>query len=141
MAGFSLTLALLAMAAARHHLLEQPPPRVNPRPASCRTQGAKQGCSKHLCMPSRDNGMRANYSHARNLCTRCECSLCLICARMYNSWETKSGQLIESTTTRTQPPFSFAYMAVDKDMAKMMDQVHSAKFGHLGCRTVHSCMR
>jgi len=54
---------------------------------------------------------------------RCECSLCLICARVYSQWETESGQLIQSITTRTQPPFNFAYMSEDIDMTKMMDQV------------------
>ena len=57
------------------------------------------------------------------LCERCECSLCLVCAKLVNRWTTPLGQTLESVTTRTHPPFTFAFKPDDDDMQRMRQQL------------------
>jgi len=64
-----------------------------------------------------------NRTLADEVCERCECSLCLICAKLVNRWTTPTSQLLESVTTRTHPPFTFAFIPADDDMQRMRQQL------------------
>ena len=46
-----------------------------------------------------------------------------MCAKLVNRWSTPSGQLLESVTTRTHPPFTFAFKPEDDDMQRMRTQL------------------
>ena len=52
-------------------------------------------------------------------CSRCECALCLQCAKPVNRYRTPMGQTLETVTTRTEPRFTFAYNPYDDDMKRM----------------------
>ena len=68
------------------------------------------------------NSMLGALSHSVNrtqVCERCECQLCSICAKPANQWLSPTGQIIETVTTRTQPRFTFAYNPYDDDMSRM----------------------
>lgn len=67
--------------------------------------------------------VKHNSSLADALCERCECSLCLVCAKLVNRWSTPMGQSLESVTTRTHPPFTFAFKPDDDDMQRMRSQL------------------
>ena len=64
-----------------------------------------------------------NRTFADEICDRCECAMCLICAKLVNRWTSPTGQQIESVTTRTHPPFSFAFLPADDDMQRMRQQL------------------
>jgi len=64
-----------------------------------------------------------NASAVQAQCARCECALCLICAKPRNRWTSPLGQMLESTTTNTDPPFTFAYNPNDADMQRMREQL------------------
>ena len=64
-----------------------------------------------------------NSSAHNALCDRCECSLCLVCAKLVNRWSTPMNQYLESVTTRTHPPFTFAFKPDDDDMQRMRSQL------------------
>jgi len=66
---------------------------------------------------------KRNHSLTDELCDRCECSLCLICAKLVNKWTSPMGQVLESVTTRTHPPFTFAFKPDDDDMQRMRQQL------------------
>ena len=120
-----LAAALLATAEAQSTWsLHRPPlPKIY-TPASCVVGGAPAGCDAAQCMPRRSL-LRAkhNSTYADELCERCECSLCLICAKLVNRWTTPQGQYLESVTTRTHPPFTFAFKPDDDDMQRMRSQL------------------
>ena len=94
-------------------------------PASCALEGASPaGCDTARCM-QRPQLIKAkhNSTYADQLCDQCECSLCLICAKLVNRWTTPTGQYLESVTTRTRPPFTFAFKPDDDDMSRMRQQL------------------
>ena len=64
-----------------------------------------------------------NASAVQALCARCECALCMICAKPRNRWTSPLGQTLESVTTNTDPPFTFAYNPNDADMQRMREQL------------------
>ena len=64
-----------------------------------------------------------NASAVLDLCARCECALCMICAKPRNRWTSPLGQTLESVTTNTDPPFTFAYNPNDADMQRMREQL------------------
>ena len=94
-------------------------------PASCSLPGAPAaGCDVSSCMHRRQLiTAKHNSTFADELCSRCECSLCLVCAKLVNRWTTPSGQMLESVTTRTHPPFTFAFKPDDDDMQRMRTQL------------------
>jgi FkbM family methyltransferase len=106
-------------------LLHRPPLPKIWTPQSCKEPGAPAaGCDPDKCMRMRQLiTAKHNHSYADMLCERCECSLCLICAKLVNRWSTPLGQMLESVTTRTHPPFTFAFKPDDDDMARMRQQL------------------
>ena len=56
---------------------------------------------------------------AQQQCSRCECRACIYCSPAENQWVSPSGQLLHSLTTRTEPPFIFAFNPLDPDMDRM----------------------
>ena len=64
-----------------------------------------------------------NASAVQAVCARCECALCMICAKPHNRWTSPLGQMLESTTTNTDLPFTFAYNPNDADMQRMREQL------------------
>mmetsp|Transcript_35754 Transcript_35754/g.119512 ORF Transcript_35754/g.119512 Transcript_35754/m.119512 type:complete len:153 (+) Transcript_35754:29-487(+) len=100
--------------------LQRPPLPLIYTPRSC--GGAAPSCHSLLCMHKRElRRASRNVSYKAALCGRCECALCLACARPRNLWKAPSGQTLETVTTRTDPPFTFAYNPADADMKRMRD--------------------
>ena len=85
--------------------------QTGPRTAPAKVKKPKP--PKHVLRRD-DNG-----AYARTNCTRCECSMCPSCVTHVTRWVSPTGQRIESITTRTKPPFNFAYIPGDLDMARM----------------------
>ena len=106
-------------------MLYRPPlPKIY-TPSSCSLPGAAAaGCDTACCMQRKQLiTAKHNHTYADELCDRCECSLCLICAKLVNRWTSPSGQYLESVTTRTHPPFTFAFKPDDDDMSRMRQQL------------------
>mmetsp|Transcript_26967 Transcript_26967/g.85807 ORF Transcript_26967/g.85807 Transcript_26967/m.85807 type:complete len:405 (-) Transcript_26967:270-1484(-) len=102
--------------------LQRPPLPLIYTPRSC--GGAAPSCHSLLCMHKRElRRASRNVSYKAALCGRCECALCLACARPRNLWKAPSGQTLETVTTRTDPPFTFAYNPADADMKRMREQL------------------
>ena len=104
------------------YTLHRPPLPLIYKPPSC--GDAPPGCDVERCMQKRDlRQAKHNASAVLALCARCECSLCLICAKPRNRWTSPRGQTLESVTTNTDPPFTFAYNPNDADMQRMREQL------------------
>ena len=102
--------------------LQRPPLPLIYTPRSC--GGAAPLCKSLLCMHARElRRASRNVSYKAALCGRCECALCLACAKPRNLWKAPSGQTLETVTTRTDPPFTFAYNPADADMKRMREQL------------------
>ena len=102
------------------HQHKPPLPKIY-TPKSCGTKQA--GCDVDACMQRRTLiAAKHNSTFQDELCERCECSLCLVCAKLVNRWTTPMGQSLESVTTRTHPPFTFAFKPDDDDMQRMRSQ-------------------
>lgn len=107
----------------RWHQHKPPLPKIY-TPASCGVGSALAGCDVEACMHRRTLiAAKHNATFADALCERCECSLCLVCAKLVNRWTTPMGQALESVTTRTHPPFTFAFKPDDDDMQRMRTQL------------------
>ena len=111
-------------AAGRWQLYRPPLPKIY-TPASCSAPSAPSaGCDPLQCMQRKQLiTAKHNNTYADLLCDRCECSLCLICAKLVNRWTSPTGQYLESVTTRTHPPFTFAFKPDDDDMSRMRQQL------------------
>ena len=104
------------------YTLHRPPLPLIYKPPSC--GDAPPGCDVERCMQKRDlRQAKHNASAVLALCARCECSLCLICAKPRNRWTSPLGQMLETVTTSTDPPFTFAYNPNDADMQRMREQL------------------
>ena len=102
--------------------LQRPPLPLIYTPRSC--GGTAPLCKSLLCMHERElRRASRNVSYKAALCGRCECALCLACAKPRNLWKAPSGQTLETVTTRTDPPFTFAYNPADADMKRMREQL------------------
>jgi hypothetical protein len=117
--------ALLDNAPPGSWTLHNPPlPKIY-TPDSCKRDGAPPaGCDVSRCMTMRLL-LRAKHNRTlgNEICSRCECSLCLICAKLVNRWTPPSGKPVESITTRTDPRFTFAFRPDDDDMQRMRQQL------------------
>ena len=113
-------LAQVASTAGGWQLHRPPLPKIY-TPSSC--AGTPAACEAATCMTKKVL-LRAkhNKTFADELCDRCECSLCLVCAKPVNRWTSPMGQTLETVTTRTAPPFTFAYHPADADMQRMREQ-------------------
>ena len=113
-----------AAAASAWQLHRPPLPKIY-TPTSCKAPNAPPaGCDPASCMRMRNLiTAKHNNTYADELCDRCECSLCLVCAKLVNRWTSPSGQYLESVTTRTRPPFTFAFKPDDDDMSRMRQQL------------------
>ena len=103
--------------------LHRPPlPRIY-TPQSC-ASGVKLACDAGVCMATKIL-MKAkhNATYTDQLCERCECALCLVCAKLVNRWTSPLGQTLETVTARTRPPFTFAFNPADADMQRMRQQL------------------
>ena len=104
------------------YTLHRPPLPLIYKPPSCGV--APPGCDVERCMQKRDlRQAKHNASAVLALCARCECALCMICAKPRNRWSSPLGQTLESVTTNTDPPFTFAYNPNDADMQRMREQL------------------
>ena len=102
--------------------LHRPPLPLIYKPHSC--GDTPPSCNAELCMQKRQlRRAKHNVSAGIELCNRCECALCLICAKPRNRWTSPLGQMLESVTTNTDPPFTFAYNPNDADMQRMREQL------------------
>ena len=102
--------------------LHRPPLPLIYKPHSC--GDTPPSCNAELCMQKRQlRRAKHNVSAGIELCNRCECALCLICAKPRNRWTSPRGQTLETVTTRTDPPFTFAYNPFDADMQRMREQL------------------
>ena len=105
--------------------LHRPPlPKIYTPPSCTATSPPREaGCASE-CMARKLLGKAKHNSTLHDqLCERCECSLCLVCAKLVNRWTTPLGQTLESVTTRTHPPFTFAFKPDDDDMQRMRQQL------------------
>tara|TARA_B110001452_G_scaffold211129_1_gene181602 strand:- start:211 stop:1497 length:1287 start_codon:yes stop_codon:yes gene_type:complete len=101
--------------------LHRPPLPLIYTPRTC--AGAAPSCDAERCMQKRQlRAAKHNATALADLCGRCECSLCLVCAKPVNRWTSPMGQTLETVTTRTAPPFTFAYHPFDADMQRMREQ-------------------
>ena len=93
----------MAADAARWQLYRPPLPKIY-TPSSCAVPSAPSAsCDPQRCMTRKQLiTAKHNNTYADELCDRCECSLCLICAKLVNRWTSPMGQYLESVTTRTQ---------------------------------------
>lgn len=111
---------------ARWSLHRPPLPRIY-TPRSCHKSDSTispPSCEASTCMSMRMlRATKHNRTFADEICDRCECAMCLICAKLVNRWTSPTGQQIESVTTRTHPPFSFAFLPADDDMQRMRQQL------------------
>eukprot|EP00964_Phaeocystis_antarctica_P023928 scaffold13386_cov51-Phaeocystis_antarctica.AAC.2 len=104
------------------YTLHRPPIPLIYKPRSC--GDTPPGCDVERCMAKRQlRQAKHNASAVLDLCARCECALCMICAKPRNRWTSPLGQTLESVTTNTDPPFTFAYNPNDADMQRMREQL------------------
>lgn len=86
---------------------------LNADKSACKSKDKSKPKPRPDCLPEcRELGSRSCQA-------RCECAACAFCTPVAQQWRTPTGVLLESLTSRTSPPFQFAYNPVDADMDSM----------------------